>query len=321
MPQKTPYCPPDPFVDDFDPTQGEMNAQTQDKRILPYVSAAANAIKKDFAEIADDAHGRRLLVASHLESMKDAHVVIRKIYALFPGREQLCAIPLGRQQIEHLFIVIGLLRKGDEFFLKHKKATVANAYKYFFYLSEETKNLGRFAEGNAVQMDEFHRVMREEMPSFTPDEIKSLEDCVLVGARTKDSLRPTGVKGVIKEVSAVDHDELLVKILCRVYVEYERLCAFTHSDLSSQTAHAFLGGAAAHVCTGHLRRTVTCDYILWVSYITMLTAVTEASLHVKNPVALRAALCDLWGPFEEGHLLGRFVWRNWARNAMGILDA
>jgi hypothetical protein len=152
--QKRLHYPPDPFVDDFD-VNGAIDAGVLDSRILPCIGAASKALKDDFRDIAKDTCGRRFVVASHLESMRDVHVVIRKIYALFPGREQLAAFPLGRQQIEHLLILIGLLRNGDDFFCRYKKASIASAYKYFFYLSQETKNLKGFAESYTHQESDF----------------------------------------------------------------------------------------------------------------------------------------------------------------------
>jgi hypothetical protein len=162
--------------------------------------------------------------------------------------------------------------------------------------------------------------MREDVPPFTEEEIKALEDQVLTGSRPGKMLQPIGPRSIIKEISSGAPNEPLVKILCRLYVEYERLCGFTHSDLSSQTAHAFLSNSDAHPCSDHLMRTVTREP-LWMSYIAMLIGITEASLHVKDPVALRVALCGLWEPFEKGHLLGKFVWLNWARRAIGVLDS
>jgi hypothetical protein len=252
--------------------------------------------------------------------MRDAHIVIRKIYALFPGREQLCAIPIGRQQIERLLIVIALLRKGDDFFFRYKKASLANAYRYFFYSSQETRNLAAFAQGNTTQIEAFREQMLRGVPPFTEEEVKSLEDYVLTGVWPKKMDRPLGPKGMIRELSGDRSNASLVTMLCRLYVEYERLCEFTHTGLSGQSTHAFLGRLEPGAARDHLMRTVTREPVLWISYITMLIAATEVSLHVNNPVQLRATLCDLWEPFEQGHLLGRFVWLKWARQAIGLLD-
>jgi hypothetical protein len=317
-----PYYPPVPFVDDVD-ANAEMDARVHDGLLSPCIDATATAIKKDFKNLAKDAHGRRFVVAGLLETMKDVHEVVRNIYAAFPGSQQLCAFPLARQQIELLFIGIALLRKGNEYHAIYEKASMANAYEYFLYQAEETKNLSGREVDHIRRGALFQGKMRNLQSPFTDEEIKSIEDFVLCGEKKEKKNRvpdPPGPMDIIKDLGSNPDNEPLVRVLCRLYVEYQWLCEYTHCDLWAQSTRQCFGSSDPDVDEERLMRNVTREPILYLSYLAILTALTESSLHFADPVAVRARLCQLWEPFENACFLGQFIWRNWARSAMGILD-
>lgn len=319
MGQRGPYYPPESFVDDID-TSIEVNAGDEDALLLPQMDAAAEAMRQDFRGIVKDTRGRRFVVAEILEAMKDVHIVIRKIYAEFPGSPQLCAFPLARQEIETLFILIGLLRIGDSFLAGWEKASLANAYKYFLYEKEETRELTRFQADSADRMALFHNKMKGMQSPFTDEQIKSIEGFVLHGEKLQGIPRSPSLKGIIRELGSDSANVPLAKVLFRLYIEYEWLCAYTHCDLWAQSTRRFFSSLESDIDLERLMNNVTRQPVVELSYLVILMALTEISSHVTDPLALRTALCRLWEPFEKGSFLGKFIWLRWAREAMGLLD-
>jgi len=323
--RKTPYYPPEPFVEDIDTTI-KVDCDQFDDLIFACVNIGAKSLREDIKDIEKDSRGYRFVLENLLVTMKDIHTVIRKIYKDYSkdaGPEQLCAFPLARQQLELVFILAILLQRDEKILSNYEKSSLIDIYKRFIYESEETRRLSRFKTGTDARKALLLDRMKGKSPSlllspFTDDEVKQIEGFVLKGEKLKLSQFPRP-KDIISCLSENQTNESLVKILLRLYVEYEWLCNYTHFSFWSNSSRAVLTTDYAEIDKERYMENETRQPIVARSYLALLIAITDVSLFIRNPVTLRAKLCDAWAPFEKADFLGKFIWDNWSKHVMGVL--
>lgn len=326
MARKILYYPPEPFTEDIDATV-RVDCDQFDDLVFSCVNIGAKSLREDIKDIEKDTRGYRFVLENLLVSMKDIHRVIRRIYKDFSkdaGPEQLCAFPLARQQLEVVFTLAILLQRDEEILSIYEKSSLVDIYKRFIYETEETKHLSRFKDANEKRRDLLLDRMKGISLSlllspFKEDDIKEIEGFVLSGEKLTLPQFPRP-KSIISRLSENSLNESLVKILLRLYVEYEWLCNYTHFSFWSGSSRAVLTTEHAGIDKERYMENETREPIVVRSYLALLTALTDVSRYIRDPVTLRARLCDAWSPFERADFLGKFIWNNWAKSVIGVLS-
>ena len=190
---------------------------------------------------------------------------------------------------------------------------------------EECKNLKMYKEPNAKRSEIIRNWMLNKdgpiLYPFTEDELTEIEEFVSTGNSPRGGFAswPTA-KNIINKLSDNAENDSLVKVLFRLYVEYQWLCGYVHSDfLASMSRMAFKIEHPIFTMEEFADKEVRSPVILR-SYVAILIATTVISSHVKDPTTLRAKLSEAWQSFERTDFIAMFAWNTWARSELGILE-
>jgi hypothetical protein len=257
-------------------------------------------------------------------SMRSTHRSIRLLVELGDERpESVDALVLARLQLEGLYTIC-LFIESPENVNRFVREAWKRQYIRYLLVREETSRLPRFAEMDVPELSRLLKlasvwgITEEERLTI---EYRELHTTPPAGFVPKPIAQFPTPGAAIAEISAGTKR----KMLERLYIEYQDLCAYAHGRPIASMSKAVFDGRSplrqmfseAEIKNTFEQR-VSADTQVY-SLLSVAQSAAELTMLYPNDTELASAVIRAWNELHNSHLLANAVWNIRTKALLGVV--
>jgi len=310
-----------PISIDIDP-DARIDVLILDKQVAMCVAAASEALKSPSPTLTEF---QRMHFSELFHSMKWTHASIRDLLRHETTKPMsVDAMSLVRTQLESLYAIC-LLVESPTYLSVYLKDSWKKLYIRFLLQREECQSLGRFSKyinEQAIpileQMASLIGVSPDEMLTIDYDELGQSPPPGFVPKRISKFPSP---RAIIRLTTDADR----IRMLTRLYPEYQFLCSFVHVsphpgmfkimlDDRHPLRNLFKSKNMDHMFHGQIAGPA-----LTIDLISVAQGCAEILTHCRSNLDLLKAIEGAWKVIADSTLLGRVIWEIRTRKLLGVI--
>lgn len=311
-----------PITQDVDVTQS-IGVGEVDALVFRCIVAAKDALQTlpptGFSE-----YERDHLVAV-IEGLRQSHLAIRKLLSGDQGGWGVDALAIARLQLEMVYTLCFLLQRPDNLRLFLKNSW-KKKYIRFLLQREEHRSLPRFDDYYLRQgLTTLNALQRK---SFVTDDERITIELDELGAASGRSPQPIRIatfptpRGIIDQIL----NPTQVKLLKRLYPEYQFLCSFAHGDAEAAAFRAISDtrSPVRHFFTDEQRQDFyqrqVCEMPVTYSVISSVQVATEIAALYPGALKLLVEVSEAWTLLLKFTLLAAPLWEIRAKAVLPLIS-